>query len=204
MQSWQADNESWSDGRGVDQEPPGSPRGPFSVIRRFLTGRFRGGRASTDQGTSAAPEPLTSSLPRYVAAAPPPATFAAPLLDTRLAREVRYLLATLGASRGSVARALEGAGVRAAPNDPGGSPVERFLSVVVGADPNVKAVRVLPDAVVVELRAWWRPTVTVPLPAVVEDFKVAFDAGCYPALLREEYRTDGIDHLHGADADHSD
>lgn len=36
--------------------------------------------------------------------------------------------------------------------------------------------------------AWWRPLVTVTLPPVVHDFIEAFDACCYPALLRDEDR----------------
>lgn len=103
--------------------------------------------------------------------------------STRLSREVRQLLASLGRSRGEVAAALERAGVRAVPRDAAGNPVSLFLRAVIGADPNVKSVTVEDASVVVELRAWWRPPVVVDLPAVVHDFTAAFDERCYPALL---------------------
>lgn len=112
----------------------------------------------------------------------------ASLFETRVSKEVTGLFASLGTTRRSVAASLEAAGVRAAPHEPDLSPISLFLSAVVGADPNVKSVVVGGDEVVVELRAWWRSAVAVPVPAVVHDFMAAFDAGCYPALFREEYR----------------
>ncbi|MGH9099709.1 MAG: hypothetical protein ACRDV8_05695 [Acidimicrobiales bacterium] len=112
-----------------------------------------------------------------------PAHLAPRLLATRVAREVSKLVGDLGATRGEVAHALEKAGVRAAPGDPARSPVGLYLGAVVGADPSVTTVAIEGASVVVELRARVRAVVTVPLPAVVHDFTVAFDARCYPALL---------------------
>lgn len=201
-----AENERWPEDLGTD-EVRQSGRGPFAAARRFFVRRFRGHGGTPSEpipGVFAPQRAVPSALPRYLAAAPPPLSSPVPLFDTRLAKEVRGLLATLGSSRGSIAAALEAAGIRAVPTDPGCAPLALFLSAVVGVDPNVRSVRVEGDAVVVDLRAWWRPTVTVPLPRVVEDFKVAFDAGCYPALLRDPFPPDGMGHVPGADADRSE
>ncbi len=119
-----------------------------------------------------------------------------PLFDTRFAREVRRLVAGLGTSRRSVAAALEATGVRAAPGDAACSPVGIYLGAVIGADPNVKSVKTDGRTVVVELRAWWRPDVTVSLPAAVREFAAAFDARFYPGLVR----TDRAEHADRADA----
>ena len=111
--------------------------------------------------------------------------------EMRTARDVGRLLWSLGASRSSVAASLEMVGVRAASRDPFGSPVDRYLHAVVGADPNVKSVRIEAGVVVVRLQGWWRSVVTVPLPTVVQEFASAFDAGCYPALLQRQTRGQG-------------
>jgi hypothetical protein len=170
---------------GVDEEPPSFSRNPLSAVRRFFADRFQSAPSPSGHPGASAPRRVAGPLPTYLAAPPPPPTSAPPLLETRLAREIRNLLCTLGTTRGAVASALEAAGIRATPGDAGVSPVGQFLTAIVGSDPNVKSVRVGGDALVVDLRAWWRPAVTVPLPAVVEDFQVAFDAGCYPSLLRD-------------------
>ncbi|HVC14021.1 MAG TPA: hypothetical protein VND62_04085 [Acidimicrobiales bacterium] len=196
MQHRQVENERWTRNTGVD-EVPRAGRGPMAAIRRFFAA-LGGGRAASegdlDPAAALVPRP---AAPRSLASAPPPPTNVGGLFDTRLAREVRGLVHALGPSRGLVAAALEAAGVRAAPGDPGRSPVVLFLSAVVGADPGVKSIAVGGGAVVVELRAWWRPMVAVALPAVVEDFTRAFDAGCYPALLRPEHRPGNADHGQG-------
>lgn len=108
--------------------------------------------------------------------------------ETRLTQELGRLFASLGSTPGELAGSLEGAGVRAQPGDPAASPVRLFLAAVVGADPNVKALRVEGGELVVDLRAWWRPTVSVPLPPVVRSFEIAFEAGCYPSLAPGERR----------------
>jgi hypothetical protein len=195
---------------GVDEEPPSSSRSPVSAVRRFFADRFRSAPSTSGHPGASAPRPVAGALPTYLAAAPPPPTSAPPLMETRLAREIRSLLGTLGTTRGAVASTLEAAGVRATPGEAGASPVGLFLTAIVGSDPNVKSVRLGAGALVVDLRAWWRPAVTVPLPAVVEDFQVAFDAGCYPSLLREECRLNGLDgltgwdHLNGAEVERSE
>ncbi len=102
---------------------------------------------------------------------------------TRLSCELRRLLGVLGATTGEIAETLECAGVRAVPRDERATPVSLYLRAVIGADPHVKAVVVDQHRVVVELGAWWRPTVEVDLPPVVREFTTAFDERCYPALL---------------------
>ncbi len=192
----------WPEEPAVHEKQLGFLRARFAGIRNVLARRGPDEHEQADAGPRG--RAAAGGPPLYVAAPPPPPTPGSPLFDTRLAREVRRLLGTLGATRGSVAVALEAAGVRAAPNDPERSPIGLFLLAVIGADPGVKYVRIDPDAVVVDLRAWWRPTVTVPLPPVVHDFRMAFDAGCYPALLREEFRPHDVDHQQGSDSGHAD
>ncbi len=123
-----------------------------------------------------------------------------PHFETRLAREVHRLVTDLGTSRRSVASALEAAGVRAAPDDAARSPVAIYLGAVIGSDPKVKSVRTDGRTVVVELRAWWRPAVTVVVPTAVREFTAAFDARCYPALLcRDDQRRKRAGRTEGAD-----
>ena len=187
-----AEGANWPDEPGATERLPGFVRARIFAVRAFFAARFRGGRPADEVAGSVSRQTVPVAPLRYLAAAPPAPTASAPLFDTGLATELRGLLGTLGSSCGSVATALEAAGVRATPGDPHRSPVGLFLSAVVGADPTVKAVRVRGDAVVVDLRAWWRPTVTVPLPPVVVEFRAAFDAGCYPALLRDALGPHGV------------
>jgi hypothetical protein len=152
-------------------------------------------RPVTSPPLSALPKPAVRVA--SVAAQPPPAAAVSPLLDTRLARAAHRLLAGLGTSRGSVAAVLEDAHVRGVPQDPEQSPVQLYLRAVMGADPNVRSVRLDAGAVVLDPRAWWRPPVTVPVPAVVHEFSAIFDAGCYPGLIREDHRADWIHRVPG-------
>lgn len=199
-------NEKWDgDGSVIDAGDPGRRRaGPVRRLWRRLRGL---GPASEPEGAAAlggsarrSPEgglaaylaaPRSVASPdgaiRHVAAAT-----GGPFAETRLAREIRRLVASLGDTRGEIASSLEHHGVRAVPH--GRGPVAHFLEAVIGADPNVKSVVVDADSVVAELRAWWRPTVLVELPPVTRAFTVAFDACCYPRLLPDGYRA-------GADAD---
>jgi hypothetical protein len=204
MPQRRADGARWTDDPGADRRHPGPVRARLSAVGRFFARRFRCGPQPGGPvghaGSSPRPS-ATRTAPRHLTAPPVPPSSASQLLDTRFARELRHLLAALGTTSGSVAAGLEAAGVRAAPEDPARSPLALFLTAVVGADPNVQGLRVRPDAVVVELRAWWRPPVTVFLPPVVHEFSAAFDAGCYPALLRDGRRPGGADRARGADAE---
>jgi hypothetical protein len=153
---------------GAEPGPGGEPVPPHTLMHATATPwpRRQGG------GAAAAPSTLLRSE----------------FGETRLAQEIGLLLASLGSTPGELAGSLESAGVRARPGDPAGSPVRLFLAAVVGADPNVKSVQVDGDALVVDLRAWWRPTISVPVPPVVRSFEGAFEAGCYPSLEPGEGR----------------
>lgn len=158
------------------------------------------GRPSGTAETAASPADELPALPPPVPGimrptlghlGPPIPGIAAPggaLRPTRLSREVRQLLATLGTTRGEVAASFEAAGVRAVPRDAQHTPVSLFLEAVIGADPNVKSVTVSEHSVALEMRAWWRSEVVVDLPPVLHDFMAAFDECCYPALLPPAHR----------------
>ncbi|MGH9047250.1 MAG: hypothetical protein ACRDVW_08045, partial [Acidimicrobiales bacterium] len=118
---------------------------------------------------------------------PTPHTAVGQASSTRLALEVRALLCKLGTTPGQVAQSLCAAGACGLPGHQ--SPVAAYVAAVVGADPNVKSVEAGSEAAVVELRAWWRPAVSVAFPAAVRDLAAAFDAGCYPSLVRGEQRS---------------
>jgi hypothetical protein len=194
MQQRPADGAEGSHRAIVDERTGGSFAARLVAIWTCITRPFRGGPHFGVPHTASPPEPPVTSNPplMYLAAAPTSPTTPSPLFDTRFASEVRRLVGTLGASRESVAAALEAAGVRAVRKDWQRSPVVLYLGAVIGADPDVKTVKVAPDAVVVDLRAWWRPVVTVPLPEAVRAFSIAFDAGCYPTLVCDEFKPDGI------------
>jgi|GEM_PF-1964309 len=111
--------------------------------------------------------------------------------DTRFAREIGRLVTSLGSTPGALATSLERAGVRGRPGENGTAPLSKYLRAVVGADPNVKDLRVEADVIVVDLRSWRRPTVAVPLPGAVRAFRSAFQAGCYPSLFPDDDRLTG-------------
>jgi hypothetical protein len=190
-------NEHWGDeGAGSDTGAGQRASGPIHRLwSRLRPGRGPQADDEAEEG-SAVRRPRDAMPPSHLAAPRPPATSdqqirhvaqatGGPFVETRLAREVRRLIDSLGTTRSEVAMTLERHGVRAAPGRRG--PVACFLEAVIGADPNVKSVAVDPQAVVVELRAWWRPAVVVTQPCVVRAFTIAFDAGCYPRLLPTGY-----------------
>lgn len=144
------------------------------------------------------PTPPSSPPPHAASSVAAPPAAVRQLLATRFTRRVGGLLASLGSSRSAVAASLEAAGVRAVPRNRECSPISLYVTAVIGADPNVKSVSVVGDAVAVDLRAWWRPVVTVTLPPAVHDFIEAFDASCYPALLPGEHRPRKADMARGA------
>lgn len=132
--------------------------------------------ARAETGDPTPPPPLMRVRP----GAPSPA---GAFRRTRLGREVRSLLASLGRTRSEVAATLEAAGVKGAPCDAGRSPLGLYLAAVIGADPAVRAVRVGDRSVSVHLRAWWRASVLVDLPFAAREFMIAFDQACYPGLV---------------------
>lgn len=182
-------------GRGGDARIGADARRQAPGPVRRLWSRVRRGSAARP---SLAARPELAAMPAYLAAPEAVAKAGQPVLhlaqaaggpfvETRLAREVRGLLAALGSTRGEVALTLERHGVRAPPGVHG--PLACYLEAVVGADPHVKSVVVDADAVGVELRSWWRPAVVVEFPSAVRSFEVAFDALCYPRLLPAGYPT---------------
>lgn len=196
MEHWgsNANDERPEHGAVVDTDDAGHDRaGPIRRLWSRLIGRvpaaeqtaegwqwLSSGRPDDEVGqpSVAAPRATTVQAISHVAQAT-----GGPFVETRLTREMRRLVASLGASRADVAVTLERHGVRAHPHERG--PVAYFLEAVIGADPDVKSVAVDGESVVAELRAWWRSTTVVPLPAVVGEFTAAFDAGCYPRLVSD-------------------
>ena len=152
--------------------------------------------ASPPSAPSAPSAPSTSSWPSgakgkapcptpYVMAPPPRARpWEAHVTDTRCTREVRRLVGALGRSPGEIALSLEALRVR---SDGHRSPLDVYLTAVVGADARVRSVRVFDDRVEIVLGKRWRSTVVVGLPPAAGAFAAAFRAGCYPALsVRQE------------------
>jgi hypothetical protein len=101
-----------------------------------------------------------------------------------LRAQVGQVLRSLGDSEQEVAGRLEAAGVRGRPGDPGDCALAVYVSAVVGADPRVRAVRVVPVQVRIKLDRRWRPPLTVPLPKALRRVVLAFDCGRYPTLVR--------------------
>lgn len=102
----------------------------------------------------------------------------------RLARRVRRLLTDLGPVPNVIAESLTALGAKGEPGDPYGGPLAAFLSVVIGAEPDVKSVTVNRETVTIVRDARWHRNVTVSCPAAVSLFTQAFHAGRYPALVR--------------------
>lgn len=212
MRVWGSDNEWEHDASVVGVEDEGGAHRP-GLFRRIWGRLTRNGcpaggfpsvglRASGGDSFADGDQDATSGFPAgaFESAQDPrgaqwPSQFmqpgGGPFTETRLTREVRRLVASLGKVRSDVASALGNAGVRAVPR--GRGPVACYLEAVIGADPNVKSVVVGTDSVVVDLRAWWRPTVVVKLPGVVADFTAAFDAGCYPGLMSNGWSAGQVD-----------
>ncbi|MGH9086985.1 MAG: hypothetical protein ACRDYZ_02580 [Acidimicrobiales bacterium] len=101
-----------------------------------------------------------------------------------LARRTRELLASLGQTPCAVAASLLEAEVRGEPGDLARAPMAVLLSVVVGADRDVKAVTVTAEAVTITRIVHWRREVRVAFPPPVGAFVAGFEAGSFPALVR--------------------
>jgi hypothetical protein len=102
-------------------------------------------------------------------------------------KEIGELLEGLGSSRAEVATTLQALRVRAAPKDPEGCAIARFLDAIVGGDPLVHSISVHRSHVKVLTlpKTLLRPPgVRVSLPLPVRHFVRAFDAGIYPGLVR--------------------
>lgn len=132
-------------------------------------------------GAPAQPDASPGALPVSHLMAPPyrVSAWEAHVTDTGVTREVRRLVRALGRTPGEIALSLEAARVR---TDGVRSPLEAYLTAVVGADARVKSVHVTDRRVEIVLHGWWRCPLTVALPPAAGAFASAFRAGCYPAL----------------------
>ncbi len=107
----------------------------------------------------------------------------------QLKSQIADLLLGLGSGRAEVATKLQALGVRAVPKDPQGCAIACFLGVVVGGDSRVNSLSVQCSRVRVTTGGATFPlrrAVSVPLPAPVRQFVMAFDAGVYPSLITSE------------------
>ena len=107
----------------------------------------------------------------------------------QLKRQTRTLLTELGTSPDEVFESLHAAGVNGVPKDNRSCAVARYLTVLMGADPRVRAVNVGHCSLLIDTAAppEFRPTgrLLVQLPKPVRQFVAAFDARRYPAIVQE-------------------
>ncbi|MGH8989412.1 MAG: hypothetical protein ACRDXC_12605 [Acidimicrobiales bacterium] len=106
----------------------------------------------------------------------------APVGASDLAVRARTLLEQLGSAPGAVAAALHASGMRTGPRDAGTTPVARYLSAVVCADPGVRSV--ICDGRTARVVRVNGHAESLALPAAVVTFIEAFEYGCYPELHR--------------------
>jgi hypothetical protein len=108
----------------------------------------------------------------------------------QLKRQTRTLLTELGTSPDEVFGSLQAAGVNGVPKDNRSCAVARYLTVLMGSDPRVRAVHVGHCSLLIDTASpppELRPTgrVLVQLPKPVRQFVAAFDACHYPAMVQE-------------------
>lgn len=103
-----------------------------------------------------------------------------------LRAHVQEVLASLGNGPDEIARQLEEAGVRGTPHNQEDCAIAVYLSAVVGADPEVRRLRVRCERVVVESPRWYRHRVSVRLSRPLQEFVACFDHGIYPQLTRDQ------------------
>lgn len=107
-----------------------------------------------------------------------------------LKKRTRGLLSELGATPEAVARALEEAGIRGTPKSNRGCAIALYLTAVMGGEPEIRSIAVGPCSLVINLVApdSGRPAgrLLVQLPKPVRQFVAAFDAGSYPAIVRDD------------------
>jgi hypothetical protein len=86
---------------------------------------------------------------------------------------VARLLDELGDTAGEVAASLRSQGVPLGPSSGGDSPTARYLHAVVGADAQVKRVRVTKRWLVLKTRPRLWPTIRLRLPHPVTEFTIS-------------------------------
>jgi hypothetical protein len=109
------------------------------------------------------------------------------VLRAQVARE----LGSLGATADEVAERLAAAGVRGRPGNASDCALAVYLSAVVASDPQVRAVYVAPERVLLKLdqRRWW-PWIGVAMSKPLRSFVARFDRSAYPTLVRSDAAAD--------------
>ncbi len=100
------------------------------------------------------------------------------LLEERAAlrEDAARLLDELGGTSCDVAVSLHSMGVRVWPSSGGDSPAARYLQAVLGADTQVKGVKVTKRWLVVKTHRRWRSTIRLRLPQPLREFTILADA----------------------------
>jgi hypothetical protein len=83
------------------------------------------------------------------------------------------LLGELGGTASEVAVSLSSMGIGGPPSTTGDSPIARYLNAIVGADTQVKRVRVTKRWLVLETHRRWGSTIWLRLPHPVREFTVS-------------------------------
>ena len=93
-----------------------------------------------------------------------------------LREDAARLLDELGGTATEVAVSLHTMGVRIEPWRGGDSPAARYLHAVLGADTQLKGVRVTKRLLVLKTHRRWRSTIRLRLPHPVREFTMLVDA----------------------------
>jgi hypothetical protein len=93
-----------------------------------------------------------------------------------LREDAARLLDELGGTASEVAVSLHSMGVRVDPWSGGDSPAARYLHAVLGADTQLKGVRVTKRWLVLKTHRRWRSTIRLRLPHPVLEFGILVDA----------------------------
>ena len=102
-----------------------------------------------------------------------------------LREDAARLLGELGGTAGEVAMSLWALGVPAGTSSPGDTPTARYLNAVLGADTQVRRVRVTKRWLVLETERRWGATIRLRLPRPVREFTVLV-AGATSETTQEE------------------
>jgi hypothetical protein len=92
-----------------------------------------------------------------------------------LREDAARLLGELGGTASEVAVSLRSIVVEGPPSTAGDPPIVRYLNAVVGADPQVKRVRVTKRWLVLKTQRRWGSTIRLRLPHPVREFAVSID-----------------------------
>ena len=92
-----------------------------------------------------------------------------------LREDTARLLDELGGTASEVAATLHSMGVRVQPSSGGDSPAATYLHAVLGADTQVKRVRVTKRRLVLKTHRRWRSRIWLRLPQPVREFTLSVD-----------------------------